>query len=79
MALFSGMIDDVRLYDRALSAHLARQLFKQPVLDMTFENPTATSTGTQWTDASAFGNVGQCTTEQCPLSVQGRAGRRPGV
>ncbi len=74
-ALYSGMIDDVRLYNTALSAHQARLLFRQPVLAMTFENPIATATGTQWTDASAFVNQGACTSNQCPSEVAGVQGQ----
>ncbi len=74
-ALFSGMLDDVRLYDTALSAHQARQLFRQPVLNLTFDHPTATSSGTQWADTSAFGNRGECATAQCPQETVGIEGQ----
>jgi hypothetical protein len=72
---FNGLLDDVRLYDSALTAAQVRGLFNRPVFDMKFENPATTASGYQWTDTSIFGITGQCTGSHCPTSTTGIAGQ----
>lgn len=67
---FSGLIDDLRLFDRLLTAADAEALANQPVLNVNFDSDSS------WVDSSGFG--AQVTCSSCPShladGVSGRAG-----
>ena len=66
---FTGSIDDLRLYDHALTPAEVQQLFDQPVLRLGFDDQT-----TQFKDTSPFGVSVTCIGQQCPGRWAGVAG-----
>jgi hypothetical protein len=70
---FDGLIDDVRVFKRALTQEEIVTLYTLPVLKLGFEEP-ASSGGV--TDASSFGNFGVCVPNMsCPLRTSGMSGQ----
>ena len=59
-ANFTGLLDDVRVFDESLSVSQARNLFNQPVFAMSFNDASA------WPDSSAFDNDAACQSPYCP-------------
>ncbi|NOZ06931.1 MAG: hypothetical protein GXP41_11385, partial [Chloroflexi bacterium] len=66
---FSGLIDDVRLFDKKLSANEVASLFNQPVFHAKFD------AGSGWKDASIFANQITCSGGSCPSHVSGVRGK----
>ncbi|RME82070.1 MAG: LamG domain-containing protein, partial [Caldilineae bacterium] len=73
---YSGLMDDARVFDRALGEAEVQALFNQPVLHLKFDETQ------NWRDATTFGNNGACEFPDCPGSamdgVSGRAGQFKG-
>jgi Concanavalin A-like lectin/glucanases superfamily/Bacterial TSP3 repeat len=74
---FDGQIDDVWVFNTALSDSRVTQLYKSaPVLHMLFDDATGT---TQFADNAASGRFGTCTktatTDTCPLAGEGVRGQ----
>jgi hypothetical protein len=65
-----GLIDDVRVYRRALATGEIRALCTQPVFWMRFDEASAT----HFPDSSGFGNAGHCSLGECPLPGLGVSG-----
>jgi hypothetical protein len=68
-----GLLDDVRVYRRALSVGEIRALCTQPVFWMRFEEVAGSAT-THFSDSSGAGNPGSCNLAECPLSASGISG-----
>jgi len=79
---FSGQLDELRTYDRALSQSEVSALFNQPVLYWEMDTATTFSgggyTGQRWPDSSPLGITGYCTTINCPALWQGVSGNAAG-
>lgn len=66
---FSGMIDDVRLFDRGLTPADVEALSNQPVLHLDFD------ASDRWYDASTFRTAVSCVSPYCPAhAADGVAG-----
>jgi Concanavalin A-like lectin/glucanases superfamily/Bacterial TSP3 repeat/Bacterial Ig-like domain len=74
---FDGMIDDVWVFNRPLSADRIVELYESaPALHMLFDEPTG---ATQFADNAVYGRTGTCTkdatTDNCPLTGEGVQGQ----
>ncbi|MFQ5594170.1 MAG: LamG-like jellyroll fold domain-containing protein, partial [Anaerolineae bacterium] len=71
---FDGLLDDVRVYRKALSAGEARALYQSaPGLSLHFDEPEGAST---FFDGSDRGHNGSCSWYSCPeAGVEGQMGR----
>ena len=69
---FNGMLDDIQIYNQALSTVSVASLFNSPAGYWKLDE---TSGATSFTDASGNGNTGACSSGACPaMGVPGRAG-----
>ena len=66
--LLTGSVDDVRLYDHALTTAEVQTLFDQPVLKLAFDDATR-----GFSDSSPFAVPISCTATQCPGRAAGVA------
>jgi len=74
-----GWLDDVRVYDRALTLSEIRELYNRPVMRLQFEEttrPTAPQPTVYFADVSGLGNGGSCTGKVCPAPAVGVTGQR---
>jgi uncharacterized membrane protein YkvA (DUF1232 family) len=69
---FNGMLDDIQIYNQALSTVSVASLFNSPAGYWKLDE---TSGATSFVDASGNGNTGACSSGACPaMGVPGRAG-----
>ena len=66
---FNGLLDDVRLFDTALSDSEVRSLFNEPVFRAKFDENSG------WKDYSVFANQVSCSGSSCPSRVDGVTGK----
>ncbi|MBN1887593.1 MAG: tandem-95 repeat protein, partial [Thermoflexales bacterium] len=72
-----GWLDDVRSYNRPLTASEIRELYERPVLRIQFEQttgPTLSDPKTYFADDSGLSNGGTCSGSTCPSRVSGVTG-----
>ncbi|HQI84959.1 MAG TPA: tandem-95 repeat protein [Anaerolineae bacterium] len=74
---WKGWLDDVRTYNRPLTASEIRELYERPVLRIQFEQMTGATPAdpkTYFADDSGLSNGGTCTGSACPSRVPGVTG-----
>ncbi|MBC8422435.1 MAG: hypothetical protein H8E01_00230, partial [Chloroflexi bacterium] len=72
---FTGLIDDLRIFDEGLGPEEVQALFGQPVFDMKFDTSNIVGSGMYWPDDSTFENDCRCVSPTCPNSVSGISGQ----
>jgi hypothetical protein len=72
----TGLVDDVRIFDRGLDAGEVQALYGEPVFDVGFEEWWGIYGTGVWYDDSVFDNHAACTDpDMCPTDVDGISGR----
>ncbi|MGH2543048.1 MAG: LamG domain-containing protein, partial [Ardenticatenaceae bacterium] len=70
--LYDGLMDEVEIYDHALSAQEIAERFNAPVLHLQLDEGAGANV---FADESPLGNRVTCGGAVCPTSIEGRSGR----